>query len=121
MSGPDETEAMVGTLHLERADYARMTSAAGGGLLVELTEAGELRLVDRAARFAAALEEGGDRREAWLRSLTNEELVALASSRLGGPAPEVVAEAARRMEEIMDRLGPALGALRSAGVIGGAR
>ncbi|MDH6489689.1 hypothetical protein [Streptomyces sp. SAI-127] len=122
MSGPMSMEAMVGTtLHLERGDYTEVRAAADGGLLVELTEAGDRRLVDQHARRAGALEETADQRAAWLRSLSTEELVALAASPLGGPAPDVVAEGARRMQEAAARMQPALEALRSLGLVGGAR
>ncbi|MEV0016718.1 hypothetical protein [Streptomyces tendae] len=114
-------EAMVTTLHLERADYERVTAAADGGVLVELTDTGTQRLVDRTARYAAALEERIERREAWLRSLTNEELAALATSRLGGPDPDVVAEGARRLREMTERLQPTLHAMRSLGLLGDVR
>ncbi|MER7841655.1 hypothetical protein ABTY98_38665 [Streptomyces sp. NPDC096040] len=115
-------EAMVTTtLHLERGDYTEVTAAADDGLLVELTEAGDRRLLDQHVRRAAALDESADQRAAWLRSLSTDELVALASSRLGGPAPDVVAEGARRMQEAAERMRPALEALRSLGLVGGAR
>ncbi|MEU0947614.1 hypothetical protein ABZ379_33675 [Streptomyces canus] len=122
MSGPMNMEAMVGTtLHLERGDYTEVSAAADGGLLVELTEAGDRRLVDQHTRRAAALEEAADQRAAWLRSLSTDELVALAASRFGGPAPDMVAEGARRMREALAQLQPALDALRSLGLVGGAR
>jgi uncharacterized protein with GYD domain len=114
-------EAMVATLLLERADFKCVTAAADGGVLVELTDTGTQRLVDRAGRYAAALEERAERREAWLRSLTNDELVALASSRLGGPEPDVAAEGARRLREMTERLQPVLHAMRSLGLLGDAR
>ncbi|WP_327594725.1 hypothetical protein [Streptomyces chartreusis] len=109
------------TLHLKRGDYTAVTAAADGGLLVELTEDGDRRLVDQHPRRAAALEERADQREAWLRSLPVEELVALAQAPLGGPAPDVWAEGVRRMRENAERLAPALAALRSLGLIGANR
>jgi hypothetical protein len=109
---------MVTTLHLERGEYAEVSATADGGLLVELTEAGERRLVEQCARRAAALEERADQRAVWLRSLSTDELVALATSRLGGPDPELVAEAARRAREAAERMAPALEALRSLGLLG---
>ncbi len=113
MSGPMSKEAMVTTtLHLARGDYTEVKAAADGGLLVELTEAGDRRLVGQHARRAAALEETADQRAAWLRSLTTEELVALAASPLDGPAPDVVAEGARRMQEAAAQMQPAQTASR---------
>lgn len=109
------------TLHLKRGDFTEVTAAADGGLLVELTEDGDRRLVDQHARRAAALEERADQRAAWLRSLPVEELVALAQAPLGGPAADVWAEGARRLRENAERLRPALDALRALGLIGAGR
>jgi len=108
----------VTTLNLERGEYGVVTVAADGGLLVELTEAGGRRLADQYAPRAAALEEHGDQRAAWLRSLSTDELVTLTASRLGGPDPQIVAEGVRRMTEAAERMAPTLEALRSLGLLG---
>ncbi len=112
---------MATTLHLKRGDYTAVSAAADGGLLVELTDDGDRHLVDQHPRRAAALEERAGLREAWLRSLPVEELVALAKAPLGGPDPDVWAEGARRMRDNAERLAPTLEALRSLGLIGAAR
>jgi hypothetical protein len=45
--------------------------------------------------------------------------VALATSRFGGPEPDVAAEGVRRMREMVDKLQPALAAMRALGLVGG--
>ncbi|MET9818359.1 hypothetical protein [Streptomyces sp. NPDC006355] len=105
------------TLHLTRAEVAGIQAGADGSVSIDLTVAGTRRLAEAGVRQAAILEQEGDRRAAWLRSLTNAELVDLARSRFGGPEPDVLAEATRRMREMADRLRPALAALRGAGVL----
>jgi hypothetical protein len=107
----------VTTLLLDDSDYTDVSAAANGGLRVELTEAGARRLIELADRHRAALTAREKQREAWLRSLSNDELVKLATSTFGGPAPDVAAEAARRMREIMARIQPVLGMLRSTSVV----
>ncbi|MDI9829668.1 hypothetical protein [Streptomyces sp. KAU_LT] len=122
MSAPYDLEAMVTTtLHLARGDFTELTSAADGAVLVQLTEAGDQRLAEQYARRAALLEEHGDRRAAWLRTLSTQELVALAASTVGGPAQDVLAEGVRRLQEAVVQLRPSLEALRSLGVIEGSR
>ncbi|MGV2914525.1 hypothetical protein [Streptomyces alfalfae] len=105
------------TLHLTRADITGLHASADGSVTIGLTEAGARHLAKEGARQAAVLEHEGDRRAAWLRSLTNAELVDLSQSRLGGPEPDVVAEAARRAQEIAAKLRPTLNALMAAGVV----
>lgn len=99
------------TLLLREGEFREVASAADGALRVELTEDGARRLVDLAERHKAALEAREGQRAAWLRSLSNAELVELAGSHFGGPPPDVVAEAGRRMRECAARLRPALRAL----------
>ncbi|MFM9594065.1 hypothetical protein ACKI16_24055 [Streptomyces scabiei] len=104
------------TLHLTRADFTGLQAGANGSVTITLTEDGTRRLVEEGARQAAVLEHQGERRAAWLRSLTNAELVELATSRFGGPEPDVAAEAMRRAKEIADRLRPALATLMAPAV-----
>lgn len=105
------------TLHLSADDVAGMTAGANGSVTIELTDAGARRLVTAADRHRAVLRVDQERRAAWLRSLTNAELLQLATSRFGGPEPDVAAEAVRRMREALEVIRPALDALRSAGVL----
>lgn len=99
------------TLHLSRADLTGLQAGADGSVTIELTEAGTRRLAETGARHARILEHEGNRRAAWLRSLTNADLVELASARFGGPEADVAAEAMRRAREIAERLRPGLAAL----------
>lgn len=99
------------TLHLTRADFTALQAGADGSVTIDLTEGGTRRLVEEGARQAAVLEHQGERRAAWLRSLSNAELVELATSRFGGPEPDVAAEAMRRAREIAERLRPVLAAI----------
>lgn len=108
---------MTTTLHLAAEDVAGMSAGANGAVRIELTDAGARRLVAAADRHRAVLQQGRERRAAWLRSLTNAELVELAASRFGGPEADVMAEGVRRMREALEVLRPALAALRSAGVL----
>lgn len=99
------------TLHLTRADFTGLQAGANGSVTITLTEDGVRRLAEEGVRRAAILEHQEERRAAWLRSLTNAELVELATSRFGGPEPDVAAEAMRRAKEIADRLRPVMTAL----------
>lgn len=99
------------TLHLTRADFTGLQAGANGSVTITLTEDGTRRLAEEGVRRAALLEHQEERRAAWLRSLTNAELVELANSRFGGPEPDVTAEAMRRAKELAERLRPALDAL----------
>lgn len=105
---------LMTTLHLTRADLAGLQAGADGSVTIDLTETGTRRLAAEGVRQAAILQHQDDRREAWLRSLTNAELVELATSRWGGPEPDVAAECGRRAREIAARLRPVLAALMPA-------
>lgn len=105
------------TLHFTADDVAGVAAGANGSVTIELTDAGARRLVTAAQRHRAVLQAEEEQRAAWLRSLSDVELLELATSRFGGPEPDVVAEAARRMHEAAEMLRPALAALRSAGVL----
>lgn len=107
------------TLHLDRGDFAGLAAGANGSVMIELTEVGERRIIEEAGRRAAFLEAQDERRRVWLRSLSNEELMRLATSRFGGPEPDVAEEGARRIRAVLERIGPAMAALRSAGLVSG--
>ncbi len=108
---------MTTTLHLAAEDVAGMSAGANGAVRIELTDAGARRLVTAADRHRAVLQVDQERRAAWLRSLTDTELVELATSRFGGPEPDVMAEGVRRVREALEVMRPALDALRGAGVL----
>jgi hypothetical protein len=99
------------TLHLTRADVASLRAGADGSVTIDLTEAGTRRLAVEGARQAAILESTDDIQAAYLRSLTNAELVELATSRFGGPEPDVAEEVRRRMTEAAEWLRPVMAAL----------
>ncbi|GAB2327898.1 hypothetical protein AB0N20_22500 [Streptomyces griseoincarnatus] len=108
---------MTTTLHLAAEDVAGMSAGANGAVRIELTDAGARRLVTAADRHRAVLQVDQERRAAWLRSLTDAELVELATSRFGGPEPDVMAEGVRRVREALEVMRPALDVLRGAGVL----
>ncbi|MEW2633327.1 hypothetical protein AB0903_17145 [Streptomyces sp. NPDC048389] len=105
------------TLHLRPEHVTGVAAAADGGVTIDLTDAGARHLVEAAARHATALQDRDTRHATWLRGLSNEDLMELATSRFGGPDPDVVAEATRRMNGMMERLRPTLEAMQSAGLV----
>lgn len=105
------------TLHFNKDEISGTTMGEDGSLTVELTEAGERSLVAAAVRHQGVLDSKAVQREAYLRGLSNDELLHLARQRFGGPEPDVAAEAMRRMRLAFERLRPALEAMRGAGLI----
>lgn len=103
------------TLHLAHEDVALLTAGADGSYLLDLTPAGQRAVVTAAERITTTDVPGC--RSSWLRTLTVNELVRLATARLGGPQSDVQAEAVRRAREALNRLQPAMTALHGLGVL----
>lgn len=103
------------TLHLAREDVAQLTAGADGSYLLDLTPVGQRAVVTAAERITAMDVPGC--RSSWLRTLTVDELVRLASARLGGPQPDVQEEMTARARAAIKQLQPALNAVRSLGVL----
>ncbi|MGQ5656751.1 hypothetical protein ACUJ8H_43165 [Streptomyces sp. EKR5.2] len=106
------------TLYLSGRDIAALSSGPDGAMAVELTEDGERSLVAAAARLVAvASVPPAQRRAAWLKELSNEDLVDLAMGRLGAPDQDVMTEVVRRMKDMLEQLSPVLSAIRTAGIV----
>ncbi|MEV6740460.1 hypothetical protein AB0N14_27320 [Streptomyces sp. NPDC051104] len=106
------------TLHLTQQDMAAVSSGADGAWLIDLTKAGEETVVAAAARLLELNQVPPEqRRAAWLRQLPNEDLVQLATARLGAPDAEVMTEVVRRMQELTQGIGPVLGSMRNVGIL----
>ncbi|TFV29710.1 hypothetical protein E4K10_49505 [Streptomyces sp. T1317-0309] len=74
------------TLYLSGRDITALSAGSDGAMSVELTEDGERSLVTAAARLVAvASVPPAQRRAAWLKELSNEDLVDLA--RAGSASP----------------------------------
>lgn len=105
------------TLHLEPGDVESITAGGDGSTLVNLTAEGERQLVELAERRRKIVEAEGLRDATWLRALSDERLLRLAKSQLGGPSPDVLSEVRRRIQLATAKLRPALDALRGVGLL----
>ncbi|GGX02075.1 hypothetical protein [Streptomyces chryseus] len=95
------------TLHLSRADIARLVLNGRGDVTIRLTDQAARDLVDAAAVLVPVegrIESRQERRSAHLASLSNEQLVQLAESGIGGPEDDVTTEISDRIRRLCDGL-----------------
>ncbi|BAJ30495.1 MULTISPECIES: hypothetical protein [Kitasatospora] len=104
------------SLHLGTEDFQGVVFTHDGRVRLDLTDGGLDRLAGVVRQFELAKREP-EQRAMWLRNISDVELVELATGRWGGPEQDVLDEAVRHLQAMAEKLHPALGAVRAAGLI----
>ncbi|GLW57850.1 hypothetical protein [Kitasatospora phosalacinea] len=107
---------MATSLHITPKDYEGLVVTHDGRLRVDLTDGGLGRLAGVIRQFELSKRDP-EQRAAWLRSITDVELVELATGRWGGPEQDVQDEAIRRLQALTEKLRPTVEVLRDAGLL----
>lgn len=104
-------------LHITSAEMVTAELDGRGGLIIELTDEGERKLLEAACIRSRRLEAQAARRRPKLAAMSNDKLIAVALSRPGGPDQLERDELGRRLRLIVQTLRPAFAAARAAGLI----